>query len=144
MTAQEPQFAVAEEMKRNTAELAKSRETVEKLTGALDSVAKSVDNLVLSLNFQKANTIPKQTGPQEAAPLKTTDTTPAPRAINWRKFKTGTPGGWCYTNENEPLRDTLLAAKSRGQMSVVLENHTYRLSGDEDQFIQRFPVGPKK
>jgi len=70
-----------------------------------------------------------------------TDTTPAPRAVNWRAFKTGTPGGWCYTNENEPLRDTLLAAQGK---PLVLEGYTYRLSGDEDQFIQRFPAGHRK
>jgi hypothetical protein len=64
--------------------------------------------------------------------------------MNWRPFKTGTPGGWIYTNENEPLRDTLLAAKNTGQETVVLEGHTYRLSGDEDQFIQRFPARSKK
>ena len=129
MSSQDAAFAVAQ--------------ALEKVAKAIDAHRESVDQLIMSLNFQKANTIPKQTQPQEAEPLKPRDTTPTPRSVNWRPFKTGTPGGWIYTNENEPLRDTLLAAKNTGQETVVLEGHTYRLSGDEDQFIQRFPARRK-
>lgn len=120
--------AVLEEMRKGTVELAK--------------IAEAVDALVLSLNFQKANTIPSQTPPRDAntGPLRPKDTTPS--AVTWRPFKTGTPGGWCYASENEPLRDTLLAAQKK---TVVLENYTYRLIGENDMFVQRFPVGaPEK
>jgi hypothetical protein len=107
----------------------------------LAKIAEAIDALVLSLNFQKANVVPTPTPPRDAntGPLRPRDTTPS--AVNWRPFKTGTPGGWCYANENEPLRDTLLAAQKK---TVLLENYTYRLSGDNDQFVQRFPVGPRK
>ena len=134
MSVAEATFALVKEMHGNTAELAKGRETVEKLVKTLEGILGSLE--------QKAYVA--QTAPGQTGALKSRDTTPAPRAMNWRPFKTGTPGGWIYTNENEPLRDTLLAAKNTGQETVVLEGHTYRLSGDEDQFIQRFPARSKK
>lgn len=134
MSLADAAFALVDAMQKSTAELAKHREIVEKNTKALEGILGSLEH--------KAYVT--QAAPTQTGPLKSRDTTPTPRAMNWRPFKTGTPGGWIYANENEPLRDTLLAAKNAGQDTVVLEGHTYRLSGDEDQFIQRFPVRSKK
>jgi hypothetical protein len=113
------------------------------LTAELKRVADNLGDLIMSLNFQKANATPIQIPSRDVneGPLKPRDTTPTPRTVNWRPFKTGTPGGWIESTENLPLRDTLLAAKNK---TVVLEGYTYRLSGDGDRWIQRFPVGPKK
>jgi hypothetical protein len=135
-----------EEWRKNTAELKRTADFLEKALPHLvevSSIAKSLGEIVLSLNFQKANTIPKQTPPQDAntGPLRPRDTTPDNRAMNWRLFKSGTPGGWIESTENLPLRDTLLAAKNK---TVVLEGYTYRLSGDGDRWIQRFPARPGK
>jgi hypothetical protein len=63
MSSADAAFAIAEEMKKTTAELAKGRETVEKLTRVLEALLEPLDQMVLSVNFQKANTIPTQTGP---------------------------------------------------------------------------------
>jgi hypothetical protein len=113
-----------------------------KITTELKRVADNLGDLIMSLNFQKA-TIPPQKPPEDSSkgPLRPRDTTPTPRMVSWRPFKTGTPGGWIESDENLPLRDTLLAAKNK---TVVLEGYTYRLSGDGDKWIQRFPVGPRK
>jgi len=137
MSSAEATFALVKEMHDSTVELAKSRETAEKLIRALEALPKPLNEIVLSLNFQRSNTIPTQT-----EPLKPRDTTPTPRQLNWRPFKTGTPGGWIESDENLPLRDTLVAAKSKGQVSLILEGYTYRLSGDGDRWIQRFPARP--
>jgi hypothetical protein len=111
------------------------------VTAELKRVADNLGDLIMSLNFQKANTVLSQPPTRDAntGRLRPRDTSPS--AVNWRPFKTGTPGGWCYASENEPLRDTLLAAKNK---TVLLEGHTYRLSGDDDKFIQRFPAGGAK
>jgi hypothetical protein len=139
MTVHDDTIAVLEEWRKNTAELKRTADFLESALPHLievSSIAKSLGEIVLSLNFQKANTLPTQTGP-----LKQRDTTPTPRQLNWRPFKSGTPGGWIESDENLPLCDTLLAAKNK---TVVLEGYTYRLSGDGDRWIQRFPARPGK
>jgi hypothetical protein len=121
-------------------EMGKATVELKRQADATEALVKALNEIVVSLNFQKAS-IPPQKPLEDSSkgPLRPRDTTPS--GVNWRPFKTGTPGGWCYANENKPLHDTLLAAQKK---TVVLENYTYRLSGDDDKFIQRFPVGPKK
>jgi hypothetical protein len=61
--------------------------------------------------------------------------------MNWKPFPSGQIGHWCKSEENLPLKQTLLAAPNK---TLELQGFRYRLSGDKDMFLQRFPAGGGK
>ncbi|RLE38255.1 hypothetical protein DRJ17_04620 [Candidatus Woesearchaeota archaeon] len=64
----------------------------------------------------------------------------------WHKFKTGT-GEWAFSNDFPELKRILQKKKARGNNFVEIDGYRYRLSGDNDRFIQRYPIskaGDKK
>jgi hypothetical protein len=144
MSSADALFDVVTEMRKSTAELAKGRETVEKLVKAVEALREPLDQMVLSLNFQKANTIPKQ---QDAntGPLRPVDTTPSQTSsVTTGPWKANKYGEWIFANANEPLRDTLRASPDH---TVILNGMKYKLSGsaqEPDKFINRQPVVPQK
>jgi hypothetical protein len=125
----------------------KHREAVEKQTKAFEGFAKALNETVLSVNFQRANTIPKQTSPQDAnaGSLRPRDTTPTQAsAATSGPWKENRYGEWIFSNANEPLRDTLRAAPDH---TVILNGMKYKLSGspqEPEKFINRQPVAGGK
>jgi len=142
-------MAVLEEWRKNTAELKRATDLVENnlpRLAELSSIVESLREIVLSLNFQKANTIPKQTPPQDpnTGSLRPRDTTPSQAsAATSGPWKENRYGEWIFANDNQPLRDTLRAAPDH---TVILNGMKYKLSGspqEPEKFINRSPVGPK-
>jgi len=136
MSAEETGLALVKAMQNSTAELARVRETVEKLTKALEALPQPLNQIILSLNFQRANTLPVA-GPN------------APRQpvmpgvelkVEWKPFK-DKPGHWTFSKSNPLLRDTLLLAPNK---TLEHGGFKYRLSGEQDMFLQRFSIGGSK
>ena len=131
-----------------TAAVKENTEGQSKILAALDKNTVAVDKFRTYLENWDARTRihdrapatpTSPTPPQDPnkGPLRPADTTPSRTDVTWRTFKTRTPGGWIPVEESKELHDTLLAANGK---SVVLQGFTYRLSGDANQYIQRFPV----
>ncbi|MHA1589154.1 MAG: hypothetical protein ACTSVA_00930 [Candidatus Njordarchaeales archaeon] len=57
--------------------------------------------------------------------------------ILWHPFKSGR-GEWAYSDKLPKLRETLIKHKARNQKYFYKDGYNYRLSGDEDRFIQRY------
>ena len=136
MSAEDAAFALVKEMQNHTAELVKAPETVEKLTRALEALPKPLNDIVLSLNFQRANTLPVA-----GANLPRQPVIPGVEVkMEWKPFK-DKAGHWTFSKSNPLLRDTLLAAPNK---TLEHGGFKYRLSGEQDMFIQRFPAGGGK
>jgi hypothetical protein len=126
MSSAEATFAVA------TA-IDKHREATEKQTKVLQDFAEALNAVILSLNFQRASTVPAS---RPAMP-----TVPGVEVkVEWKPFK-DKPGHWTFSKSNPLLRDTLEAAPNK---TLEHGGFKYRLSGEQDMFIQRFPLGGAK
>ena len=64
--------------------------------------------------------------------------------LQWNPYKTRSTGGWMFRNTNNStlvsLEDYII--KSGG--SADLHNYHYKISGDERQFINRWPRSNKR
>jgi hypothetical protein len=59
-------------------------------------------------------------------------------AIQWRPFKSGNKGEWTYSDA--PVAQQLVARlKAVKDKKLTIAGWHYRLSGDGDRFLQRFP-----
>ena len=56
-------------------------------------------------------------------------------SLPWEPFK-NRAGQWCFSDKAPDLKRALLECGS----SVEIGGYKYRLSGDENRFIQRFPM----
>jgi len=114
-------------------------QAVEKLAKAIDAHRESVDQLIMSVNFQRANVVPGKPGAVGSNP-----TGPAipdvEMKLEWKPFK-DKPGHWTFSKSNPLLRDTLLAAPNK---TLEHGGFKYRLSGEQDMFLQRLPAGSGK
>jgi len=120
MSSADAAFAVA-------AAIDKHREAVEKQTKALEAFAKTLNDTVLSMNFQRAKVVPGEPPHQPRVPG-------VEVKVEWKPFK-DKPGQWTFSKSNPLLRDTLLAAPNK---TLEVGGFKYRLSGEQDMFIQRF------
>jgi len=65
-----------------------------------------------------------------------------PSKPKWTKFKSGN-GEWAFSNSFPELTRELKTKNARGSNYLVKDGFRYRLSGDEDRFIQRYPIKKK-
>lgn len=65
---------------------------------------------------------------------------PTSREVDWRAFKSGTPGGWTFSNNVPELVEKI--REGGGKYSEG--GYNYRLSGDDERFVQRFPIRRRK
>jgi len=79
---------------------------------------------------------------QTSRPAQSVASTPAPapslNALGWKPFRTGREGGWVFSNRPEvkALVDRLKTAKDK---TLIEGPWRFRLSGEGDRFLQRFP-----
>jgi hypothetical protein len=110
--------ALATEIQKNTAELSRVAKALEGILGSLE---------------HKAYVIQNSTNP----PAGTTKVPGIELKLEWKPFK-DKPGHWAFSKSNPLLRDTLLAAPNK---ALEHGGFKYRLSGEQDMFIQRFLAG---
>ena len=56
--------------------------------------------------------------------------------LSWTTFKGRSKGEWIFSSEDPRLKDVLL--KNHGKMDF--EDYHYKLSGEDNRFINRFPM----
>ncbi|MCX8168632.1 MAG: hypothetical protein N3E39_00190 [Candidatus Methanomethylicia archaeon] len=57
----------------------------------------------------------------------------------WHPFKSGT-GEWAFSDDFPELKRRLIEANARDSNYLEIDGYRYRLSGENDRFIQRFPL----
>jgi hypothetical protein len=57
----------------------------------------------------------------------------------WHPFKSGV-GEWAFSSDFPELKQRLIEANARDNNYLELGGYRYRLSGEGDKFIQRFPL----
>jgi len=60
-------------------------------------------------------------------------------AHKWHPFKSGS-GEWAFSNDFPELKQRLIEANARESNYLEFNGYRYRLSGEGDKFIQRFPL----
>ncbi|MEM2136935.1 MAG: hypothetical protein QXI93_03145 [Candidatus Methanomethylicia archaeon] len=57
----------------------------------------------------------------------------------WHPFKSGS-GDWAFSDDFPELKQKLIEANARESNYLEMGGYRYRLSGENDKFIQRFPI----
>jgi hypothetical protein len=65
--------------------------------------------------------------------------TSGPNSLPWRPFKSGGKGGWMFS-DSTGLEDLVKRLKASENKALIEGGWRYRLSGDDDIFVQCFPL----
>ena len=109
-----------------------------KVNPTVEQLKRVADALESILGLLEHNAYVAQGGKPLDAPI--TEVPGIEVKVEWRPFK-DKAGHWTFSKSNPLLRDTLLAAPNK---TLEHGGFKYRLSGEQDMFIQRFAVGPRK
>lgn len=122
--------AVVAEIGKNTTQVKRVADALEAIAGSLEHKAYVAEGALGAPTAPAGTNRPANMMRVPGIELK----------MEWKPFK-DKPGHWAFSKSNPLLRDTLLAAPNK---TLEHGGFKYRLSGEQDMFLQRFPAGGAK